>query len=208
MKALKTLFLTVAIAVGLANSTKAQNTYTLGLWGANDVSNAAVSGTSNVPMDSLVVNVGDVITFVNAITQNTGQAFTINVANFGGIAPGVSFTYTVLSTDVPDILVSGSITGSIVDNVHVKIKVNAPSTTGISKNIEKVEFKAFPNPIVNELNIQSTGKLGIVVVTNMVGQVVFEKSFEDDNTKIDFSNFDAGVYVVCAGNTKQKFIKQ
>ena len=205
MKALKTLFLTVAIAVGLANSTKAQNTYTLGLWGANDVSNAAVSGTSNVPMDSLIVNVGDNITFYNM--TGSVQSFNVNAFQSSSLAFMSTFTYVVTSTDVPDLIVTDNNSVTFVDNIHVKIKVNTPSTTGI-KNIEKVEFKAFPNPILNELNIQSTGKLGIVVVTNMVGQVVFEKSFEDDNTKIDFSNFDAGVYVVCAGNTKQKFIKQ
>ena len=124
MKALKTLFLTVAIAVGLANSTKAQNTYTLGLWGANDVSNAAVSGTSNVPMDSLIVNVGDNITFYNM--TGSVQSFNVNAFQSSSLAFMSTFTYVVTSTDVPDLIVTDN---NSVTSVTIRSGTSVDVTT-------------------------------------------------------------------------------
>lgn len=78
-----------------------------------------------------------------------------------------------------------------------------------SINVANLNLKIFPNPVQNQLNIETKG-ISKVQIFNQIGQEILEKDFENSG-EIDFSNFKSGIYLVKFSNTEgvniQKVIK-
>ena len=77
------------------------------------------------------------------------------------------------------------------------------------------DFRLFPNPSRNFLNIQITGNFtteGMVYITNMYGCVVYSQYATSSHIRINVRSLSPGTYVVSYINngekTMQKFIKQ
>ena len=65
--------------------------------------------------------------------------------------------------------------------------------TGINGG-SKVEFKVYPNPFSNYINIENAERLSRVVVTNIAGQRVMDVQYPE--RRISTSNLVNGVYVI------------
>ena len=59
-----------------------------------------------------------------------------------------------------------------------------------------VETTLFPNPVSNELNIDSKDNIKEVTVFNLTGQQLFSKKGNSKTSKIDVSNLKSGIYIV------------
>lgn len=65
-----------------------------------------------------------------------------------------------------------------------------------------------PNPVKNSLTLQSNKVLKSVLIYTMLGQKVFEQSYENTNVTIDLSGLNTGNYILKAeGETGQKTIR-
>lgn len=199
MKTLKTLFLTLIMAIGFASTasaTKDTVTYQPGTTVINGISHPSSSAT-------LTVNVGDTIVFQSLIGGPLN--YMVNTTSFPGITAMQYFQYKVVGTDVPSFTVSATYM-SITQTVMTVYVNNI--TTGITENTNKVQFNSFPNPVTDELTINATSNLGKVSVVSLTGQVVFNETINEPTTKVDFTTFAPGTYFVVVGNTTRKIIKQ
>ena len=57
-------------------------------------------------------------------------------------------------------------------------------------------IKLYPNPVIDVVTISSTEIMTNVQVINMLGQIVFSKSINENETTIDMSRYSSGSYIV------------
>ncbi len=80
-----------------------------------------------------------------------------------------------------------------------------------SVSFDSIELKAYPNPVVDVLNIKSANTIDNVSVYNLLGQTILKVSPNSLETQLDFSDFSKGSYLVeiTVGNKKavKKIIK-
>lgn len=199
MKTLKTLFLTLILAIGLtstASATKDTVIYQAGTTVVNGVNLPSTSAT-------LTLNIGDTIVFKSNISVSAN--YMVNTTSFSGVTMGQYFQYKVVGTDFPSFTVTA--TAFSITQPVITVYVNG-ITTGVAENTNKIQFNSFPNPVTDELTINATSNLGKVSVVSLTGQVVFNETINEPTTKVDFTTFAPGTYVVIVGNTTRKIIKQ
>jgi hypothetical protein len=80
-----------------------------------------------------------------------------------------------------------------------------------SVSFDSIELKAYPNPVVDVLNIKSANTIDNVSVYNLLGQTILTVSPNSLETQLDFSTLSKGSYLVeiTVGNKKavKKIIK-
>ena len=57
------------------------------------------------------------------------------------------------------------------------------------------------------MHIQLNEAIGQVIITNITGKIIKQLDITTNNTTLDISNFDNGIYFVRIGKTTQKLIK-
>ena len=200
MKTLKTLFLTLIMAIGFASTASATKD-TLMLYSGHV--EQLVGGVGNT-ITSFTTNVGDTIVFRNFIGM--AGTFQVNTTTYTSVPLNAYFPgtgYVVTSADLPNFPVKFVLT----NYTFITITVNN-ITTGVSENTNKIQFNSFPNPVTDELTINASTNLGKVTVMSLTGQVVFNETINENSTKVDFSLFAPGTYIVTVGNSTRKIIKQ
>ena len=65
-----------------------------------------------------------------------------------------------------------------------------------TNNFKNGTFAAYPNPVIDVLNLSYTKEISDVAVYNMLGQQVYAKSLNAKNAQIDLSFLNSGNYVV------------
>ncbi|MBW7866712.1 MAG: T9SS type A sorting domain-containing protein [Brumimicrobium sp.] len=95
--------------------------------------------------------------------------------------------------------------GQPVSSRTVVMSIDDPNTSNISSEISG-EFKVYPNPATNQLNIvnpSANGETVIVLVDNL-GRTVYSTTSNDITTTIDVTSLNKGIYFVnvIEGNTK------
>lgn len=95
--------------------------------------------------------------------------------------------------------------------LYVAVSGNIRKITGqLSVNdLDKITMSVYPNPVVNELNIQSNKSLDEISIYNIEGKLL--NTFKGNTQKINFSKYPKGVYLVTITSGKvtktQKVIK-
>ncbi len=154
-------------------------------------------------LTSLTTNVSDTLVIGNGCPISV--TFVVNTTTFTSIPSGVTFTYVVKSTDVPNFHINWNV--PVYGNQSFLVNVNS-ITTGIADNTNKVQFNAFPNPVTDVLTIKSPTNLGTVNVFSLNGQVVFSDVVKETSTSVDFTTFSPGTYIVRVGNVTRTIVKQ
>jgi hypothetical protein len=65
-----------------------------------------------------------------------------------------------------------------------------------STAFESTDFRAFPNPVKNVLNLSYDKNISNVAVFNLLGQQVMTKEISSNQSQIDMSQLSAGTYMV------------
>jgi len=65
-----------------------------------------------------------------------------------------------------------------------------------AQTFDAVNFKAYPNPVKDVLNLSYNKNITNVAVFNLLGQEVLIKSLNDNQSKIDMSHLSKGTYMV------------
>ena len=73
------------------------------------------------------------------------------------------------------------------------INVNVKNTFDVNES--SINAKIYPNPTSGNISIEVTG-MQHIMVTNTLGQMVFEKELDTDATSLDMAQFGKGLYVI------------
>ena len=84
--------------------------------------------------------------------------------------------------------------GTTIDG-EFQISVYDASLLG-SAAFESTDFRAFPNPVKNVLNLSNNKNISNVAVFNLLGQQVMTKAVSSNQSQIDMSQLAAGTYMV------------
>lgn len=91
-------------------------------------------------------------------------------------------------------------------------RISAYDASLSTGSFDMADFKAYPNPVTNVLNLSYSSEISSVEVFNMLGQKVMTKALNVANAQVDMSNLNAGTYMVkvtADGLTKSiKVVKQ
>ena len=68
--------------------------------------------------------------------------------------------------------------------------------TGIKPIISKNSLLLYPNPVQDILQVDLSGKTGILEICNISGKSVLQKQIQDNNTSVDVSGLHDGIYIV------------
>ena len=79
--------------------------------------------------------------------------------------------------------------------------------TGINE-IKQAEIKVYPSPAEKCIYVDSDSwNKSDIIITNILGQVVKDISFEGTRTSIDVADLKSGIYFVKSGDSVVKFVK-
>ncbi|MFY7937906.1 MAG: T9SS type A sorting domain-containing protein, partial [Flavobacterium sp.] len=123
--------------------------------------------------------------------------------------PLSDFTGLITKGHIAQLIFSGQPIGGgtlFVDNVYF-------STTALSnQSFDMAKISMYPNPTSNMLTITSANKMDALSVYNVVGQEVMNVNVNADNTVLNVSGLQDGIYlvkVISEGKVStSKFIKQ
>ncbi len=117
--------------------------------------------------------------------------------NFSPSAAGVgTFAITYTYTDV------NGCSSSAVDSIHVDICL------GMTVNTKNNDIDLFPNPSSNSITLQSSTELGMVVICNSLGEIIYNEKINSTEQQIDLSKFPDGIYFLSTQGKKMKLIKE
>jgi photosystem II stability/assembly factor-like uncharacterized protein len=126
-------------------------------------------------------------------------------------------TWTVMATGVTtqinSIHFNKPMNGWAVGNSGTILKyTGAPITTGITSLSPQAQFNFFPNPVGNELTVRTPIKNCSLKIHNAVGSVVHETILVSEESNINTSQLQAGVYFLefsdGDNSVVKKFIKE
>lgn len=148
----------------------------------DDAGNIYIADTGNNVIRK--ISTSDIITTIagNGNANNSGD---------GGLATLASL-YGPNGLCVDD---SGNIYIADTFNNRIRKLTPLPSSAGVSLNT-KVSYKLYPNPIKNELTIESQGDINQIEVYNLTGQLLQTSKSLSAMIKIDFSAYEQGIYLV------------
>ncbi|MBS4057873.1 MAG: T9SS type A sorting domain-containing protein, partial [Bacteroidales bacterium] len=81
-------------------------------------------------------------------------------------------------------------------NEEVNINVLVTVLVGINELGEKTYVVSYPNPATSMINLRGNATIQQVTVSNNIGQVVYNNTFNSKEASISTTGFDAGVYFV------------
>jgi hypothetical protein len=82
-------------------------------------------------------------------------------------------------------------------------------TTKVTSLAAKPDMELYPNPASTQLNISETYNITGIVITNMMGQVVYRQNYSSPVVQIDITDLRSGVYLITInGATIRRFTKQ
>jgi len=98
-----------------------------------------------------------------------------------------------------------------VNTPKSRFLLNGCNTTGINNTKSEIDFGFSPNPVINNITIESPQQ-AVIEILNTEGQIMNTININDLKTTVDLSNLSSGVYIIKAitGNEiiVKKFIKQ
>jgi transforming growth factor-beta-induced protein len=118
-----------------------------------------------------------------AVTMLNGQDVTVNID--GGVV--MINTSEVILADIA------------ADNgvVHVIDEVLIPTGNVGIDQIDEASFEVFPNPSTDYIMVRAQeGDLNEIALISVDGKVVFQQQLNENESKIDVSNLDAGKYIL------------
>jgi hypothetical protein len=137
--------------------------------------------TNSTGLDAASVT-GNIIVPATAATGNTRMRIkkmytTLTAIPAGFIDPCISLT-----------------TGGTYGEMHdYNVNVTTPLATD---TFSSVNFKSFPNPVINVLNMSYDKNITSVSVMNLLGQVVVTNAIDNKEAIIDMSGLTTGTYMV------------
>ena len=133
--------------------------------------------------------------FDSVVTVYSGSCGALTQVSCNDDSPGSAYSKVVLTNQTPGATLyirvyeySNDTTGAF------GISAYSASLSTISFNPEN--FKAYPNPVKDFLNLSYTQDISDVAIFNLLGQQVLARKVNATESKIDMSNLSQGTYLV------------
>ena len=131
--------------------------------------------------------------YINQV-NNSNNCNCINIMNFAITSvwyPG--FGYAGLNN-------TGSVLNQKVKNFGCSVRclknnVSSLSNNEINNPIDN-NINFYPNPVVDILNIKLRTEINYIKIINLVGQTIFQNTFNTKSAQINTSDFPSGIYIV------------
>jgi len=95
-------------------------------------------------------------------------------------------------------------------NEHITINVLVTVLVGVNEFGDETFVYSYPNPATDMINLKSNTEISRVVISNTIGQVVFNSDFRTKEAAISTIGFERGIYFVQIvtpnGNTTHKIM--
>ena len=131
------------------------------------------------------------------------------------------FTFSPVSGyRVSDVKINGSSIGVRSDYTFSNVQADAAIHVDFSRHQDSTKIVSygqnalllFPNPVREELNIKLSATFESLDITNLLGQVIYTEKIDEQNIRINISNYRPGVYFIrmkgIQGVVTKKFIKE
>ncbi|CAM3705837.1 choice-of-anchor J domain-containing protein [Flavobacterium gelidilacus] len=190
-----------------------------GIFATNQVTGtnvAATSSTQTAPTCafyqggdvwySAVVPASGSLTFevnptTGGLTDTAGAVYSGTCSSLTEIACNDSSS---ASGDHPLIIVTGQTPGSVLyfrvweygNDVFGTFLVSAYDGSLSASSFDNASFVAYPNPVVDVLNLSYSSEISSVKVINLLGQEVISRKVNNTTSQIDMSSLTAGAYIV------------
>jgi methionine-rich copper-binding protein CopC len=127
--------------------------------------------------------------------KNVTITYPSNSASVGGLDKNTDYYVTVDAGAVKDI--AGNAFAGVADITAWTFKTGADFSTVIEPNVS-LEFKVYPNPFVDYVNVDNASQLSKVIVTNIAGQTV--KEVVNPTQRLQLNELRSGVYFISLYN--------
>ncbi|MGC4040117.1 MAG: T9SS type A sorting domain-containing protein [Flavobacterium sp.] len=118
------------------------------------------------------------------------------VGNIDDGGSGTPETFTIINSEVGvAYYVNIGYYGSSTDNPEGPFSINITLPLGVPE-IDANNFKAYPNPVKDVLNLDYNSDISSVAVFNLLGQQVLAKEVHARTGQVDMSHLSAGSYLV------------
>jgi hypothetical protein len=134
---------------------------------------------------------GKVVTVTYAVTQS-------------GLDKDARYYVLVEGTALKDN--AGNAFAGVSDISAWTFKTGPAFTTGVDPIVNgSLEFKVYPNPFVDYVNVANSSELSKVVVTNIAGQMV--KEVVNPTERIQLNELRSGIYFMSLYNSEDVIVK-
>lgn len=140
---------------------------------------------------------------------NTNGAFTID--SYSGIitvADSTALDYGTTPVFNLTVKIQDNGVGNLNDEATVTINLN--NTTGFN-NIESQNFKIYPNPARDFVNIEiqnTENNNTLVEIVNINGQLIYSETISNNSQTIDLSDYSPGIYYVRINSSINRIVKK
>ena len=154
--------------------------------------------------------IGSTVT-ISATVTGAGSTYTIYWMNQGAVfttttVPSVSYTKV---SDTDTITAKIVPTGGCYDSTISIAQIVFNTNVGINDLYSQSAIELYPNPAGEVLNIKSAGIVRSVVITNLLGQVVYSNEKDTLEGGIDIHQFSKGVYFIRINEGRvMRFVKE
>lgn len=151
----------------------------------------------SVPIDTVCLNSASVVLTGGSPIGGSYFGSNVSAGSFDPVALGshvISYTYTD----------TNFCTNTALDSIWVD------ACLGMSTQLEEPEFSVFPSPTNGWITIDCpllNERDATITVTNVYGVTICSLRSQDPNTKIDISQYPAGLYLVCVRSGNEVFSK-
>ncbi len=166
------------------------------------------SGDTGTHWHNILTDTNQLFTFYSGVpnfsVSTTGWANLLMYARYPNWEALTSLPYYTLRFT----FISGSNTtprdGWMIDNFNIGYNGEA-----VPELVKATDTKLYPNPVTNTLSLSANAPIGIVSISNILGQVVYQQNTQSDKEIIDVSTFPNGVYYLKIGGSGVKaFLKE
>ncbi|MGY8934410.1 MAG: T9SS type A sorting domain-containing protein, partial [Flavobacteriales bacterium] len=180
----------------------------------SDVTGAAiVAELANGVNSTMILDAYEAIAFIKVFNSD----FSVLKFEFDFLEAGeTDFSVTYDNVEDTDFVVQYGfavygLNANPVDETALGSIVVTNSTLGVN-DFNAINVSVYPNPTINNINIQSDEQITNIVVYNTLGQMVMNAAPDATNFSMETANLDAGIYFAKLstekGSKTVKFIKQ
>lgn len=98
----------------------------------------------------------------------------------------------------------------LYSNRFIGKRISGTEWVGIQKGIENIEFKIFPNPALDKINIENSEeiKISLISIYDLQSKLILQQEILESKSEINVSNLIKGMYFIKIVSDKQSLVRK